>query len=248
MSDKTPATNSFHTPRVLPGSGAMFDRIAGRYDLLNRVLSLGIDRRWRRRAVAQLQLGPGAHALDLATGTADLAIEMARQQPAARVEALDPSRNMLAVAKQKLARRQLHTRITLSVAAAEALPFASATFDGVAIAFGIRNVPDRIRGLREMARVTRAGGRVVILELTEPRGSWLTPLARIWVHRVVPSIGALLSGAREYRYLEGSIAAFPAVDEFESMMRTAGLQPLETISLFCGVATIFVATPRAVGA
>jgi demethylmenaquinone methyltransferase/2-methoxy-6-polyprenyl-1,4-benzoquinol methylase len=221
----------------------MFDRIAARYDLLNRVLSLGIDRRWRRRAVAQLQLAPGARALDLATGTGDVAIEMMRQQPGARVEALDPSRNMLDVAKHKLIKLDLQRSVGLGVADAEALPFAQGSFDGVAIAFGIRNVPDRARALREMARVTRPSGRVVILELTEPRGSWLAPLARLWVHRMVPSIGALLSGAREYRYLESSIAAFPPAEEFVAMMQSSGLRPLETISLCWGVATIFVATP-----
>lgn len=223
----------------------MFDRIAQRYDLLNRVLSLGIDRRWRRRAVAQLQLAPRARALDLATGTGDLAIEMMRQQPSARVEALDPSRRMLEVAKHKLTRRRLQHSVGLGVADAEALPFAQDSFDGVAIAFGIRNVPDRARGLREMARVTRPGGRVVILELTEPRDSWLTPLARFWVHRVVPSIGALLSGAREYRYLESSIAAFPPAEQFVATMQASGLRPLKTISLCWGVATIFVATKAA---
>lgn len=221
----------------------MFDRIAARYDLLNRVLSLGIDRRWRRRAVAQLQLAPGARALDLATGTGDVAIEMMRQQPGARVEALDPSRNMLDVAKHKLIKLDLQRSVGLGVADAEALPFAQRSFDGVAIAFGIRNVPDRARALREMARVTRPSGRVVILELTEPRGSWLAPLARLWVHRMVPSIGALLSGAREYRYLESSIAAFPPAEEFVAMMQSSGLRPLETISLCWGVATIFVALP-----
>lgn len=221
----------------------MFDRIAARYDLLNRVLSLGIDRRWRRRAVAQLQLAPGARALDLATGTGDVAIEMMRQQPGARVEALDPSRNMLDVAKHKLIKLDLQRSVGLGVADAEALPFAQGSFDGVAIAFGIRNVPDRARALREMARVTRPSGRVVILELTEPRGSWLAPLARLWVHRMVPSIGALLSGAREYRYLESSIAAFPPAEEFVAMMQSSGLRPLETISLCWGVATIFVALP-----
>jgi demethylmenaquinone methyltransferase/2-methoxy-6-polyprenyl-1,4-benzoquinol methylase len=168
---------------------------------------------------------------------------MMRQQPGARVEALDPSRKMLDVAKHKLMKLELQRRVGLGVADAEALPFAAGSFDGVAIAFGIRNVPDRARGLREMARVTRPGGRVVILELTEPRDSSLAPLARLWVHRIVPSIGALLSGAREYRYLESSIAAFPPAEEFVAMMQSSGLRSLETISLCWGVATIFVATP-----
>lgn len=226
------------------GSGAMFDRIAPRYDLLNRILSLGIDQRWRRRAVRALALDgrpAPARVLDLATGTGDLALLIARTHPAARVEGLDPARRMLAEAGRKVDEAGLGDRIRLTVGDAETLPYPDATFDGVTIAFGIRNVPDRARGLREMQRVTRPGGRVVVLELSEPRGGPLGRLARFHVHTMVPWIGALLSGEREYRYLQRSIAAFPPAAAFEAMMREAGLEVLATRPLTFGVCHLYVA-------
>ncbi|HLU66954.1 MAG TPA: ubiquinone/menaquinone biosynthesis methyltransferase, partial [Kofleriaceae bacterium] len=210
---------------VAPGSGAMFDRIARRYDLLNRVLSLGLDRAWRRRTAAALELGAAPRVLDLATGTGDLALAILRRHPDATVVGIDPSAAMLAIARDKIARRGLARSVELQVGIAEQLPLADASVDAVTIAFGLRNVPDRERALREMARVTRPGGRVAVLELGEPRGRVLGPLARFHIHRVVPRLGALLSGAREYRYLERSIAAFPPPEEVAAMMVRAGLEP-----------------------
>lgn len=228
-----------------PGSGAMFDAIAERYDLLNRLLSLGIDQRWRRRTVAALGDAGQGHVLDLATGTADLAILIARKASTARVTGVDPSAGMLAIGKDKVERAGLSGRIELEVGDAQSLPFANDTFDGATIAFGIRNVPDRLAGLRELARVTRPGGRVAILELSEPRGGLLAPAARFHVHTVVPWLGALLSGAKQYRYLQSSIAAFPPAEEFAKLMQTAGLRVLEVTPLTFGVAHLYVATPEA---
>jgi len=228
---------------VVPGSGAMFDAIAQRYDLLNRLLSLGIDQRWRRRTVAALGVAGQGNVLDLATGTADLAILIARSAPSATVTGVDPSARMLAVGREKVARQALTGRVTLEEGDAQELPFADATFDAATIAFGIRNVPDRPRGLRELARVTKPGGRVAILELSEPRGGLLGPLARFHVHTVVPWLGSLLSGAKQYRYLQSSIAAFPPADEFAKTMQVAGLRVLEVRSLTFGVAHLYVATP-----
>lgn len=227
---------------VAPGSGAMFDRIARRYDLLNRILSLGLDRRWRRKAAAALALGDRARVLDLACGTGDLALAILARHPDAELVGLDPSRAMLDIAGDKAARRG--ARLALEVGIAEELPFDDASFDGVSIAFGLRNVPDRARALGEMARVTRPGGRVVVLELGEPRGRILGPLARFHVHRVVPRLGALLSGAREYRYLERSIAAFPPPEEVVLMMARAGLAPLEPQPLAFGACHLFAAEKR----
>ena len=138
----------------------MFDRIARRYDLLNRVLSFGNDQRWRRRAVRSLDLDPArpARVLDLATGTADLAILIARTHPAAKVIGVDPAERMLEEGRRKVEAAGLADRVELVPGDAETLPFPEAHFDAVTIAFGIRNVPDRLRGLREMARVTRPGG------------------------------------------------------------------------------------------
>lgn len=227
------------------GSGAMFDAIAARYDLLNRIISLGVDQRWRRDTVRALELKPGGRVLDLATGTADLAILTARTHADATVVGLDPSRNMLAVGRDKLAARGLSERVTLVEGDAERLPFEAASFDGITMAFGIRNVPDRPAALREMARVTRPGGRVAILELAEPRGGALSGFARFHIRTVVPWLGSLLSGAREYRYLQRSIAAFPAAERFAETMRESGLDVLAVRPFTFGVVTLYVATPRA---
>lgn len=224
------------------GSGAMFDRIAHRYDLLNRVLSLGIDQRWRRRTVRALELSPHeARVLDLATGTADLAIQVARRHPSAHVTGLDPAERMLAEGHVKITSAGLEDRVRLLTGDAETLPFPDASFDGVTIAFGIRNVPDRARALREMHRVTRPGGRVAILELSEPGGGLFGRIARFHVHRLVPWIGALISGAREYSYLQRSIAAFPPADEFAGMVEEAGLSIVRVERMILGVCHLYVA-------
>lgn len=227
------------------GSGAMFDNIAARYDLVNRVTSLGMDRGWRRRAVRALDLGERAHVLDVATGTGDVAIAIAEAHPDARVTGLDPSSGMLEVARQKLG--ALADRIELVAGDAERLPFPDAAFDGVVIAFGIRNVPDRPRALAEMARVTRAGGRVVVLELSEPEPGLVGSVARLHVHRIVPRLGAWLSRAPEYRYLEQSIAAFPPPAEFAELMTRAGLELDRVERLGFGACHLFVARSRGLG-
>jgi demethylmenaquinone methyltransferase/2-methoxy-6-polyprenyl-1,4-benzoquinol methylase len=225
------------------GSGAMFDKIAARYDAMNRVLSFGLDRGWRRRTVRALALGDRPRVLDLATGTGDLAVDIARFHPDATVIGLDPSRQMLAIAQQKLATRRLADRVTLVRGDAQHLPYRDGELDAATIAFGIRNVPDRLAALREMARVVRPGGRVAVLELGEPRRGVLARAARFHTRHVVPRLGALLSGAREYRYLQRSIAAFPPSAEFAALMEQAGLHVIEVAPLTFGVCTLYVATP-----
>ncbi|HET9960240.1 MAG TPA: bifunctional demethylmenaquinone methyltransferase/2-methoxy-6-polyprenyl-1,4-benzoquinol methylase UbiE [Polyangiaceae bacterium] len=227
------------------GSGRMFDAIAGRYDLLNRVLSFGMDQSWRRKTARALNLGSKARVLDLATGTADLALQVVREAPDCHVVGLDPSINMLEVGRRKVAELGLSGSIELLEGDAQQLPFGDAEFDGVCIAFGIRNVPDRSRALREMARVTRPNGRIAILELSEPEGGLLGAIARFHVHSVVPHLGALLSGASEYRYLQRSIAAFPPAREFQQVISDAGIEPLELIPLRFGVCHLYVGKPRA---
>lgn len=217
------------------GSGAMFDAIAPRYDLLNRIISLGIDRSWREQTARAV--GSALRVLDVATGTGDLAIAIAGRSPLVRVIGVDPSEKMIAIAKDKCA--PFGDRIELVLGDAEELPFPDASFDATSIAFGIRNVPDRERGLREMARVTRRGGRIAVLELTEPRRGALAPFARFHVHHVVPTIGAWLSGAREYRYLARSIAAFPAPEEFARTMERAGWTNVSITPLTLGTCTLF---------
>lgn len=225
------------------GSGQMFDRIAARYDRVNRVLSLGLDQGWRRKTVRALSLGAAPRVLDVATGTADLAIAIADLTPGAKVVGLDPSEGMLAIGRQKVARRDLAERIELVVGDAQELPYPSCAFDAATIAFGIRNVPDRPRALRELARVVRPGGRIAILELGEPRSGLLARAARIHTRHVVPRLGALLSGKTEYAYLQRSIAAFPPAEEFAATMRANGLAVIAVTPLTFGACTLYVATP-----
>ena len=228
---------------VREGSGQMFDGIAERYDLLNRIISLGIDQRWRKKTVAALQMKPGERVLDLACGTADLTMLVARTEPQAAVVGLDPSKKMLAVGERKILAAGLAGQITLLEGNAESLPFAKDSYDRVCMAFGIRNVPDRSKALREMARVTRSGGRIAILELAEPRQGVMGGLARFHVHTMVPWLGSLLSGSAEYRYLQRSIAAFPDAPEFAKQLHSCGLTVLRVEPLTFGVATLYVATP-----
>lgn len=264
MSQLATSSNEPNLPVVasagLPqlGSGQMFDKIAARYDTLNRVLSLGLDQRWRRRVVRALGLdeksrtrtgnglwyGERPRVLDVATGTGDLAIEIARACPGATVVGIDPSPGMLAVAQHKLDKRGLAARIRLEVGDAQALPQHNCEIDAATIAFGIRNVPDRARALRELARVVRPGGRIAVLELNEPREKGLfAAAARLHTHHIVPRLGAWLSGAREYRYLQASVAAFPAPEAFADVMRSSGLDVLEVTPLTFGVCTLYLATP-----
>jgi len=244
-------------PQQLPalGSGEMFDRIAQRYDLVNRVLSFGQDIRWRRRVIRELGLdtrkrkkggswfGERPRVLDIATGTGDLAIDIARCCPGATLVGLDPSPGMLEIADKKIAKRGLSSQISLMVGDAQNLPFANCEMDAATIAFGIRNVPDRAQGLREMARVVRPGGRIAVLELGEPRSGFLGTAARIHSHHLVPRIGGWLSGSREYRYLQQSVAAFPPSDEFANLMRASGLDVIDVIPLTFGVCNLYLATP-----
>jgi len=239
--ETSPLTSNALTSTRL-GSGQMFDRIADRYDFVNRVLSLGLDLRWRRLATRALALAPDVEGevLDLATGTGDLALTIATLHPKVSVLGTDPSSNMLAVGQKKVADRHLSERVRLITGDAQAVDAADDRFLGATIAFGIRNVPDRAKALAEMTRVVRSGGRVAVLELGEPNVGILGPFARFHVRHVVPRIGALLSGQTEYRYLQTSIAAFPSADAFADMMRAAGLEDVTYTPLTLGACTLYV--------
>ncbi len=234
-------TTTTANPPASMGSGAMFDTIAGRYDLLNRLMSMGLDQGWRRKAVASLNVPEGGRVLDLATGTADLAIRIARAHPTATVVGVDPSEGMLAVGREKLADLGLDERVDLREGDAQALDLEDDAFDGVTIAFGIRNVPDRAKALREMARVVRPGGRIAVLELSAPRTGLLALAVRFQIRVVVPMIGRLLSGAAAYTYLRDSVEAFPTPDEFAAVVESAGLRMVKTHALGFGACALFVA-------
>jgi demethylmenaquinone methyltransferase/2-methoxy-6-polyprenyl-1,4-benzoquinol methylase len=228
------------------GSGAMFDAIADRYDLLNRLMSGGRDRAWRTKTSSVL--GSPKLVLDLATGTGDLALEIARMYPDSRVTGLDPSERMLAIGRAKTEKAGLACRVDYVHGDAQRLPFPGGSFDAISMAFGIRNVPDRPLALTEMARVAKRGARIAILELTEPQGRWLGALARLYVHGIVPAMGSLISGAKEYGYLSRSIAKFPAPKAFVEIAERAGLDLVEMHAFAFGACHLFLFTPNNEGA
>ena len=218
----------------------MFDRIAARYDLLNRLLSLGRDGSWRRALIRALELQPGDRVLDVAVGTADVALEALRAHPEVVAVGLDPALAMLRLGSIKLRDRCPSGAWHLVGGDASWLPFRTGVFAGVTIAFGIRNVPDRLAALGEMARVTRPGGRVGVLELQVPDHGPLQLLARVWVRWVVPTVGRLLSSGEEYRYLRRSMEAFPSPAEFSSLMAQAGLTRISARPLDAGAVRLYV--------
>lgn len=219
----------------------MFDDIAHRYDLLNRLLSLGIDRRWRRFAVGQLTVPKNGRVLDIATGTCDVALEIAAQtDPSVLIVGEDFTQGMLIQGREKLLKSPYGKRILLVNAPCEEIPHPEAVFDGITIAFGIRNVVDRAAGLREMVRVLKPGGRAVILEFSNPRSQLFRRLYYFYFQKVLPAIGGLLSKRSAYQYLPDSVLEFPSQEEFSDMMRTAGFDRVQYIEQTFGIATVYV--------
>ena len=217
----------------------MFDRIADRYDWMNRIISLGTDKRWRRRLLDSLSLQAGEYVLDVATGTGDVAIAVAERFQGVHVHGLDPSIGMLARARIKGQKSNANPAVQWVVGDAEDLPFDSNHFSACTIAFGIRNVLNRRRGIEEILRVVRPGGTIAILELGTPTGHWLSPLARFHVQNVVPRIGALLAGRQEYRYLQESIDQFPSSAIFRTQLTSAGLTDVRVSALTFGAAHLY---------
>lgn len=222
-----------------PETGAvrrMFDRIAPRYDLLNRLLSAGTDRRWRRAAVDFLEAPAGARVLDLCTGTADLLIEALGRDAVRRGAGVDLSGAMLALGQRKLERRGLAGRAWLSAGDAERLPLRSGSFDAALVGFGIRNVADVGAALAEVRRVLRPGGRLVVLEFSNPEGV-LGALYRLYFRGVLPRVGGLISGdAAAYAYLPDSVERFPAPAEFAALLERAGFRDVRRRPLSLGIA------------
>ena len=225
----------------------MFGGIAPRYDLLNRLLSFARDRYWRREAVAQARLPSGGAALDVCTGTADMALELARQFPSAKtIVGVDFCLPMIRIGVEKVARKGLVDRIRLQAGSAEALPFDANIFDAVTIAFGIRNVVDRKCGLAELWRVLRPGGVGIILEFATPRGPLFGWLYRAYFHCGLPWVGGLISGdAQAYRYLPASVTAFPGPQELSRMMEEVGFRDVHFRAMTGGIVTLHVGTKLA---
>jgi demethylmenaquinone methyltransferase/2-methoxy-6-polyprenyl-1,4-benzoquinol methylase len=219
----------------------MFSRIARRYDLMNRLMTGGQDETWRRQAASALRLQPDAWCLDLATGTADLALAVRRAYPSARVVGLDFAFSMLGVARQKL-RARSEQKIVLAQGDALALPFADAQFDGLINGFLLRNVVDLPRALAEMRRVVKPGGRVVSLEITRPQTPVFQQLFQFYFYRLVPRIGGFIAGdLQAYTYLPNSLTNFPDAQTLKEMMLQSGYHSVDVRLLSLGAMALHVA-------
>ena len=214
----------------------MFDRIAGVYDLMNSVMTAGLHHRWRRRAVDLAQVGPGSKVLDVATGTGDLAIEAAAR--GAEVIGSDFSEGMLERARVKA------PAITFEQGDALELSYADGRFDAATVGFGARNFADLEQGLREMARVVRPGGKVVVLEITTPQHPPLSTFFSLWFDRIVPLVGRMAGDPDAYSYLPNSVKRFPRPEGLAATMARAGLCDIRWILTAGGIIAIHVGTVR----
>jgi len=238
---------------------AMFDKIAFRYDFLNRFLSGGIDIYWRRRAIRELAGVDSKHSdattvaatgaaitstktiLDVATGTADMAIMMARYLSASHITGIDISTGMLEIGRQKITRLRMEEKISLQTGDSEAILFPDAHFDAVTVAFGVRNFENLEKGLREMLRVLKPGGRLVVLEFSQPKTPGIRHVYDLYLRLVAPNIGKMVSSNREaYQYLNDSVKAFPEGANFVRIMETCGYRNTRLRRLSLGICSLYV--------
>ena len=218
---------------------AMFDSIAPRYDFLNRLLSAGIDRQWRKKAVDWLAEHGPRRILDVATGTADLAIEAYRLDPE-KVVGVDIAEEMLRLGREKVNKLGLADRIVLQKGDAERLPFSDGQFDAALVAFGVRNFENLKKGLEDIHRVLRPGGVLVVLEFSRPSRFPIKQMYAIYGHYILPLVGRFISKDREaYSYLPESIAAFPDGEEFLNELEEAGYIKTEEQRLTFGIASLY---------
>jgi demethylmenaquinone methyltransferase/2-methoxy-6-polyprenyl-1,4-benzoquinol methylase len=217
-----------------PAVQAMFDRIAGVYDVLNSVMTVGMHQRWRERTSELARVGPGSRALDVATGTGDLAIAL--RSRGADVVGVDFAEKMLEIARRKAPELDFRTGDAL------ALEFADDEFDAATVGFGARNFSDLDQGLREMARVVKPGGRVVVLEITNPQRPPLSWFFRLWFDRLVPLMGRIGGDADAYEYLPSSVRRFPGPRDLAARMAAAGMTDVRWVLTAGGIIAIHSAT------
>jgi demethylmenaquinone methyltransferase/2-methoxy-6-polyprenyl-1,4-benzoquinol methylase len=219
---------------------SMFDRIAHRYDLLNRLLSAGIDTQWRRKAIQQAMACEPHLALDLATGTGDMAILLARRAPDCKIIGLDLSANMLEIAGQKIEKRGLDQQITFQQGDSENMPFDDNTFDVITVAFGVRNFENTLKGLEECYRVLKPSGQLTVLEFSQPTVTPFRQLYFLYFKYVLPFVGKITSrDSKAYKYLFESSQVFPAGMEFVKILERAGFNTTNYQSLTLGICALY---------
>jgi len=220
----------------------MFNEISGRYDFLNHFLSFGIDRYWRKRLVREMLQSKPGYVLDLATGTADLAIEL-HQQGGTRITGVDISEKMIAVGREKIAKAGFSSAIELSYGDAEDLQFPGENFDAAMIAFGVRNFENLEQGISELKRVLKKGGKVMILEFSHPPSFPLKQFYSFYSRFIIPLTGRIISShPSAYRYLPETVALFPSGNSFLNIMLKTGFTDCRLISLSGGIASIYIGT------
>jgi len=218
----------------------MFDSIAKRYDFLNRFLSLGIDQGWRKKAIAYLNDKQINHLLDIATGTADMALMAHKQIQPIAITGIDISEGMMQYGRIKIEQKGLAHKIKLSLGDSTAIPFEAAKFDGAMVAFGVRNFANLEKGLAEIYRVLTPGSKLVILEFSQPTSFWFKPIYTFYMKWVTPTIGKLFSGNKEaYAYLNESVIAFPEGAAFLTILEQAGFKNVSQEKLSLGICSIY---------
>ncbi len=219
----------------------MFDQISPTYDCVNRVMTLGLDQLWRKKVCSFLPNEKNLRILDCATGTGDQAIAMMENNPhISSVVAIDLADAMIALGQEKVARKPYASKVTFQVASALEIPFSDQSFDAITISFGIRNVTDVMRALKEFHRVLKVGGRVLILEGTVPEQKVWKNINLFYLRHVLPRIGALISKRpHAYRYLNETIETFPQGQAFCQLMESAGFKEIKPHPLFFGMATVY---------
>jgi len=231
-----------HSPDFSGQVNRMFDRVAGRYDALNSLMTAGLHHRWRERAAARTRLQPGDSALDVCCGTGDLALELAKLvTPGGHVVGCDFSEPMLDLAREKTAERAAGG-VRFEWADALELPYDGGRFDAVTVGFGVRNLADLDRGLREMGRVLKPGGRLVILEITQPTRPPLSFFFSLWFDRIVPLLGTFSSNPEAYAYLPESVRSFPSPHGLAEKMEGAGFDGIRYTVLAGGIIAIHSGT------
>ena len=219
---------------------SMFDSIAKKYDFLNRFLSLGIDQIWRKKAIANFKSTPIVHLLDVATGTADMALMAYKQIKPKQITGMDISEGMMQYGRIKIAQKGLNDIIQLKQGDSTEIPFAENTFDGAMVAFGVRNFADLEKGLTEINRVLTPGSKIVILEFSQPSQFWFKPIYQLYMNWITPNIGKIFSGNKAaYSYLNESVAAFPEGKAFLSILEKAGFKNIYQQKLSLGICSIY---------